>query len=86
MKMSKNLYMEKIGKKAKLASLHLSNVNNKKRNSALKQFSQYLKTNTQIILKANKKDVSNAKSKILKITWLIDSNWAIKKFYKLEIQ
>jgi glutamate-5-semialdehyde dehydrogenase len=58
--------MEKLGEKAKLASLHLSNVNIKKRNSALKQFSQYLKTNTQIILKANKKDVSNAKSKNIK--------------------
>jgi len=64
--MSRNLYMEKLGEKAKLASLHLSNVNIKKRNSALKQFSQYLKTNTQIILKANKKDVSNAKSKKIK--------------------
>jgi len=61
--MSRNLYMEKLGEKAKLASLHLSNVNIKKRNAVLKQFSQYLKTNTQIILKANKKDVSNAKSK-----------------------
>ena len=64
--MSRNLYMEKLGEKAKLASLHLSNVNIKKRNSVLKQFSQYLKTNTQIILKANKKDVSNAKSKNIK--------------------
>ena len=36
--MSKNLYMEKIGKKAKLASLHLSNTSFKKRNSVLKQF------------------------------------------------
>ena len=64
--MSKNLYMDKIGKKAKLASLHLSDVNIDKRNSVLKQFSQYLKTNIQIILKANKKDVSNAKSKNIK--------------------
>jgi len=64
--MSKNLYIEKMGEKAKLASLHLSNVNIEKRNSVLKQFSQYLATNTQIILKANKKDVSNAKSKKIK--------------------
>tara|TARA_Y100000758_G_scaffold135658_1_gene95948 strand:+ start:398 stop:547 length:150 start_codon:yes stop_codon:yes gene_type:complete len=35
--------MDKIGEKAKLASLHLSNVNIDKRNSVLKQFSQYLK-------------------------------------------
>ena len=41
--MPKNLYMEKIGKKAKLASLNLPNVNIDKRNSVLKQFSQYLK-------------------------------------------
>jgi len=64
--MSKNLYMEKIGKKAKFASLHLSNVNIEKRNSVLKQFSQYLKTNSQSILNSNKKDISNAKSKKIK--------------------
>ena len=52
--MYKNLYMEKVGKKAKLASLHLSNVNVDKRNSVLKQFSQYLKTNSKSILNANK--------------------------------
>ena len=65
--MSKNLYMEKIGEKAKLASLHLSNISIEKRNSVLKQFSQYLKTNSQSILNSNKKDISNAKSKKLKI-------------------
>ena len=64
--MSKNLYMEKIGKKAKLASLHLSNVNIEKRNSVLKQFSQYLKTNARSILNSNKKDIANAKSKKIK--------------------
>ncbi len=64
--MSKNLYMEKIGKKAKLASLHLSNINIEKRNSVLKQFSQYLKINSRSILNANKKDISSAKSKKIK--------------------
>jgi len=64
--MSKNLYMDKIGEKAKLASLHLSNVNIDKRNSVLKQFSQYLKTNTRSILNSNKKDIANAKSKKIK--------------------
>ena len=59
--MYKNLYMEKIGKKAKLASLHLSNVNINKRNSVLKQFSQYLKTNSQLILSSNKKDIYRLK-------------------------
>ena len=58
--------MEKIGKKGRLASLHLPNVNIDKRNSVLKQFSQYLKTNVQSILNSNKKDISNAKSKKIK--------------------
>ena len=64
--MSKNLYMEKIGEKAKIASSYLSNLNIEKRNSVLKQFNYYLKTNSQLILNANKKDVFNAKSKKLK--------------------
>ena len=61
--MSKNSFMEKIGEKAKFASLSLSRLNISKKNSVLKQFSQYLKANEQSILNANKKDVSNAKSK-----------------------
>ena len=65
--MSKNLYMEKIGEKAKLASLHLSSMNIEKRNSVLKQFSQYLRINSKLILNSNKKDISNVKSKKLKI-------------------
>jgi len=69
--MSKNLYMKKIGERAKLASLHLSNVNIDRRNSVLKQFSQYLKTNSRSILNSNKKDISNAKSKKIKVS-LID--------------
>ena len=64
--MTKNLYMEKIGEKAKIASLNLSNLSIDKRNSVLKQFSHYLKTNEQLILNANKKDISNAKSKKIK--------------------
>ena len=64
--MSKNLYMEKMGKKAKLASSHLSSLNIDKRNAVLKQFNQYLKTNTQLILNSNKKDISNARSKKIK--------------------
>ena len=64
--MSENLYMEKIGKKAKLASMHLSNMNIAKRNSVLKQFSQYLRTNSKLILKLNKKDIKNARSKKIK--------------------
>tara|TARA_B100001996_G_scaffold80033_1_gene58990 strand:- start:131 stop:1393 length:1263 start_codon:yes stop_codon:yes gene_type:complete len=61
--MSKNLYMEKIGKKSKLASLNLSNLNINKKNSVLKKFNQYLKINEKLILSANKKDVSNAQTK-----------------------
>ena len=64
--MSKNLYMKKIGEKAKRASLHLSNLNIKKKNSVLKQFNQYLKNNSQLILNSNKKDLFNAKSKKIK--------------------
>jgi len=64
--MSKNLFMEKIGEKAKFASLNLSRLNISKKNSVLKQFRQYLKANKQSILNANKKDVSNAKSKKIK--------------------
>ena len=64
--MPKNLYMKKVGEKAKLASLYLSNVNVEKRNSVLKQFSQYLRTNSQSILSSNKKDISRAKSKKIK--------------------
>ena len=64
--MSKNLYMEKIGKNAKLASIRLSNTNISKRNAVLKQFSQYLRTNSKLILKSNKKDINNARSKKIK--------------------
>ena len=64
--MHKNLYMEKIGKKAKIASLNLSNLNINKRNSVLKQFSQYLKIYSKQILNSNKRDISNAKLKKIK--------------------
>ena len=65
--MTKNLYMKKIGEKAKIASQNLTNINVEKKNSVLKQFSHYLKTNEQLILNANKKDIANAESKKLKI-------------------
>ena len=41
--MPKNLSMEKIGKRAKLASLDLSKLNISKKNSVLKKFNKYLK-------------------------------------------
>ena len=52
--MTKNLYMNKIGKRAKIAALNLSNININKRNSVLKQFSQYLKINSKLICKPSK--------------------------------
>ena len=64
--MTKNLYMKKMGEKAKNASLNLSNLSIDKKNSVLKQFSHYLKINEQLILNENKKDIVNAKSKKIK--------------------
>ena len=60
--MYKNSYMEKIGKKAKIASSNLSSLNIDKKNSVLKLFSWYLKENEHLILNANKKDIFNARS------------------------
>ena len=64
--MSKNSFMEKIGKKAKVASQDLLKLDINKKNSVLKQFGQYLKINERSILNANKKDLSIAKSKKIK--------------------
>ena len=64
--MTKNLYMDKIGKKAKIASFHLSNLSLDKKNSVLRQFDKYLKKNMQSILNANKKDINNLKIKKIK--------------------
>ena len=72
--MFKNSYIKKIGEKAKFAALHLANLNIEKRNSVLKQFCKNLKNNSQSILNANKKDILDAKSKKLKLTWLTDLN------------
>ena len=55
--------MEKIGEKARKASLHLSKMNIRKRNEVLKLFSKYLRVNSNLILHANKKDILKAKSK-----------------------
>ncbi len=64
--MTKNSYMMKVGKKAKIASLNLSKISIKKRNSVLQQFCKFLKINSKLILNSNKKDISKAKSKKLK--------------------
>ena len=55
-----------MGERAKIASLHLSSVNINKKNAVLKKFNQYLKSNTRLILKENKKDILYAKSKKIK--------------------
>ena len=58
--MSKNLYMEKIGENATGALIHMSNLSLIKKNSVLKLFSSYLKKNSKLILKENKKDQKKA--------------------------
>ncbi len=68
--MSKNFYMENIGKKAKTASLHLSNIDIHKKNLVLKRFIQYLKKNSKLILNENNKDIFNAKLKKIKPTMI----------------
>ena len=47
--MTKNLYMEKIGEKAKKASIHLNNISISKKNSVLKLFNRYLEIYSQSI-------------------------------------
>jgi len=64
--MTSNLYIKKIGEKAKTASINLSKININKKNAVLKQFSQYLKINTKLILRFNKRDIAAAKSKKIK--------------------
>ena len=61
--MKKNFYMQKIGEKARIASSKLNKVNIDKRNSVLKKYIQYLRTYEKLILKANNKDILNAKFK-----------------------
>ena len=60
--MVKNIYMENVGKKAKIAFHHLSTLNIKKKNAVLKLFNSYLKKYSKLIIKANKKDIKSLKS------------------------
>ncbi len=64
--MYKNLYMERVGQKAKLASNLLTSLSESKKNDVLKQFNKYLKTNKKSILNSNKKDIALARSKKIK--------------------
>jgi len=58
--------MENIGKKAKIAAFYLSNINIKKKNDVLKLFNIYLKKNSKLIIRENKKDILIAKKKNIK--------------------
>jgi len=60
--MTKNLYMENIGKKAVGAHASINNISILKKNSVLQTFRNYIKKNTKLILKANKKDLLAAKN------------------------
>ena len=61
--MYNNLYMNQMGKKAKIASDNISNLSITKKNLFFKKFRKYLIANSKLILKENKKDVINAKIK-----------------------
>ena len=61
--MYNNLYMNQMGKKAKIASDNISNLSITKKNLIFKKFRKYLIANSKLILKENKKDVINAKIK-----------------------
>ena len=64
MKDSKDLssYMESLGSEAKSASEVLSNLSSEKKNSALSRIAKILEKDKEVILKANKLDLSKAKS------------------------
>ena len=81
--MYKNLYMNKIGERAKIASLRLSNISIKKRNLVLKKFRQYLKANSNLILNANKKDISHAQLKNIKLNMIERLKLDIKKIEQM---
>ena len=81
--MTKNSFMKKIGEKAKSASSDLSKIDIKKKNSVLKQFSQYLKSNERSILNANKKDVSSAISKKIEDSMIDRLRLSKKKIEKI---
>ena len=76
--------MQEIGKKARVASLRLANTDISKRNSALKQFNKYLKKYSQLILNENKKDISFAKSKKIKISMIERLKLSDKKIKQIQ--
>jgi len=75
--------MDKIGKKAKLASSNLSSLTINKKNSVLRQFNQYLKANEKLILNANKKDISGAKTKKIRDSMIDRLRLNKKKIFQI---
>ena len=53
--MLKNLLMDKIGKKARIAAKELVDIDIKKKNEVLREYCNYLNIYSKNILKANKK-------------------------------
>ena len=84
--MTKNLYMEQIGAKAKKASINLNNISHNKKKNVLKLFSKYLNTYSKSILKANRMDILKARSKKIKGNFIERLQLDKKKFNKLEIR
>ncbi len=81
--MAKNTYMNILGVKAKQATGDLSQLNLVKRNSVLNQFAQYLKINSDLILKENKRDLFIAKSKKIKQSMIDRLKLDEKKIQKI---
>ena len=59
--MSINLYMQNIGRKAKIASNSIANLSLKKRNDVLKLYCNYLKKYSSLIIEKNQKDLLGVK-------------------------
>ena len=81
--MTKNLYMDQFGKRAKIASNKLSNLSIKKRNEVLELYCYYLKKYSKQILKFNKRDIlASTKIKSSMIERLKLSNKKINQIRK----
>ncbi len=81
--MTKNLYMNQFGKRAKIASNKLSNLSIKKRNEVLELYCYYLKKYSKQILKFNKRDIlASTKIKSSMIERLKLSNKKINQIRK----
>ena len=81
--MYRNLYMDQIGIKAKIASSSISHLNITKKNLVLKRFKKYLIFNTKLILKENKKDIVNAKIKKISSSMIDRLSLNEKKIFQI---